>query len=806
MATVVKYILDIDTKKSAQALKDLAKVTEDLDKDLSLVKKAGSSAKAGLDNTSKGMTGLTKAANPLSMSLGKVKDTALEMANTLITASKEVFNFVTEAVDAVNRLNDMATASGLAAETIQAVELAFKASGQAASAGDTILKKFPQRMADIRKKGSEANTIIKALGIEIRDTSGKFRDSDSVFKEIISNLQGIEDQELKTATAQKIFKRDVGNLLVALGNSGPLERFTKFTKSFGVDAKASAKEAATFQQRMAALSITFAFARDKIVRAFGGMKAFNSILIEAVGTVVFLTEIISLFSNEIVILSNIIFDFVKNQIFSMVTGLGQAGLMSKALVMGLKNIGIAIKPITSASTTMNDFQKRIEQAKDRAKEAKEELGGFGKGIELSKEEAIEATKKMKILQDAIDALFKGKGDGDGKGKPGKETKNLIKEQERAIAKFKELQAVVADGDTSAKSALKSTNKLMRVFDRLKLPVKEVFLFQQALRRKIETKEIEKLEAKQAAAVKKFNELRAAFDAGNISAERALAKALQMTGAFKDLGLPTDQVNSFTNSLSKLKEQAEKIKKIESRIDLVADISAAGAASDGAAIAKVLSDKFKLLPKEISTAILGALGALEELGKKTPEEILEEGKQRNTAIANGIAMLPAVLIDVFPRLLLDLAIKIVAGVAKAIVEAFASIGRLFGDMIEAIKEFFTSPVDAIHEGFANFVGFLSAPFGGEKLGGGRVHFPAGEGGLRFTGRQRGLALLHPGEVVTPRSGRMSQGLERRFQGGQAPNIVINSAVVDGNVIDTLVRQIEERFLTFGTSQSTLFGGG
>ena len=101
--------------------------------------------------------------------------------------------------------------------------------------------------------------------------------------------------------------------------------------------------------------------------------------------------------------------------------------------------------------------------------------------------------------------------------------------------------------------------------------------------------------------------------------------------------------------------------------------------------------------------------------------------------------------------------------------------------------------------------MFAPFGGEKLGGGRVHFPAGEGGLRFTGRQRGLALLHPGEVVTPRSGRMSQGLERRFQGGQAPNIVINSAVVDGSVIDTLVRQIEERFLTFGTSQSTLFGG-
>ena len=249
MATVVKYILDIDTKKSAQALKDLAKVTEDLDKDLSLVKKAGSSAKTGLDDTSKRHEGLTKAANPLSLSLGKVKDTALEMASTLIAASKEVFNFVTEAVNAVNRLNDMATASGLAAETIQAVELAFKASGQAASAGDTILKKFPQRMADIRKKGTEANTIIKALGIEIRDTAGNFRDSDSVFKDLISNLQGIEDQELKTAAAQKIFKRDVGNLLVALGNSGPLERFINFTKNFGVDAKEISKSSSHFSAK-----------------------------------------------------------------------------------------------------------------------------------------------------------------------------------------------------------------------------------------------------------------------------------------------------------------------------------------------------------------------------------------------------------------------------------------------------------------------------------------------------------------------------------------------------------------------------
>ena len=802
MATVVKYILDIDTKKSSQALKDLAKVTEDLDKDLSLVKKAGSSAKTGLDNTSKGMTGLTKAANPLSMSLGKVKDTALQMANTLVAASKEVFNFVTEAVNAVNRLNDMATASGLAAETIQAVELAFRASGQAASAGDSILKKFPQRMADIRKKGTEANQIIKALGIEIRDTAGNFRDSDSVFKDLISNLQGIEDQELKTAAAQKIFKRDVGNLLVALGNSGPLERFINFTKNFGVDAKKSAGQAATFQQRIAALSIAFSFARDRIVSAFGGMKAFNSLLLEAVGTVVFVTEIISLFSGEIIGLSKNIFNFVKNRLVAMVTGLSNVGLVAKAASIGLQNIASTLKPIAKATTPLDEYQKRIRQAKNRAKEAKKELSDFGKNIELSGDDAKIATEKMKRLKDAIDKLF-GEGDKGAEGQK-KSTQDLQKEQDRAIAKFKELKAVFNDGDTSAKAALKSTNKLIRVFDRLQIPIKDLKAFQTVLKQKINTAELEKFQAKQAAARKKFDELKASFDAGNISAEKALAKAVQMTGAFKDLKLPTEEVNSFTESLRKLQEQAKKIKTIESRIQIFADITGAAAAGDGPAIAKILSDMLGLLPEKISGAIVGAFGAIEELGKKTPEEMIEEGRQRNEAIANGIAMLPRVLLEVFPRLLLDLAFRIVQGFIKAIFTIPTAIKNSFGELGKMLIEFFSKPGEAIREGFSNFRNFIFS-FGGQKLGGGPIHFPAGQGGLRFTGQQRGLAMLHEGEVVTPRSGRMSQGLQRRFQGGQAPNIVINSAVVDGNVIDTLVRQIEEKFLTFGTSQSTLFGG-
>ena len=92
----------------------------------------------------------------------------------------------------------------------------------------------------------------------------------------------------------------------------------------------------------------------------------------------------------------------------------------------------------------------------------------------------------------------------------------------------------------------------------------------------------------------------------------------------------------------------------------------------------------------------------------------------------------------------------------------------------------------------------------KMNGGYFHVPQAANGLRFTGEKRGLAMLHEGEVVVPRSGRVPQGIANSLGGGGGINLTINSAVVDGNIIETLVRQIEERFTQFGSSTSTVLG--
>ena len=89
-------------------------------------------------------------------------------------------------------------------------------------------------------------------------------------------------------------------------------------------------------------------------------------------------------------------------------------------------------------------------------------------------------------------------------------------------------------------------------------------------------------------------------------------------------------------------------------------------------------------------------------------------------------------------------------------------------------------------------------------GGRI--PSGRQGLRMT-QGTGMALLHPNEYVVPQSGMKPQAVERTLDqinaGQQGTTININSVVTERNAIDELVRMIERRYQSFGTSKSTLF---
>jgi hypothetical protein len=158
--------------------------------------------------------------------------------------------------------------------------------------------------------------------------------------------------------------------------------------------------------------------------------------------------------------------------------------------------------------------------------------------------------------------------------------------------------------------------------------------------------------------------------------------------------------------------------------------------------------------------------------------------------------------------LKLPFEFLAAVTKGVIDAFKYIGGIFTDPLG----FIVMLGEEIAKAFERLLGFITEPFegvfGGSMMGGGRML--SGQGGLRFTGANRGLAMLHEGEMVVPRSGQMSSSVARDVEqsnavGGGSINIVINSAITERSAIDSLVEKIEQRFSAFGQSTSPLFGG-
>jgi hypothetical protein len=215
---------------------------------------------------------------------------------------------------------------------------------------------------------------------------------------------------------------------------------------------------------------------------------------------------------------------------------------------------------------------------------------------------------------------------------------------------------------------------------------------------------------------------------------------------------------------------------------------------------------------IGEAIGGALGTLAKLGERSPEEIKEQFTGFADSVAQGLEVLPRILIQVLPKFVISL----VKGIGLAILKLPAiladAIGEAFVRIWEGIKEFFRSIFtregrrERAKERRGNIKEFFKDL--GESseffLSGGRM--PAAQSGIRFTGAKRGLAMLHEGETVIPASGRTGQAEQRSMgsMGGSPINIVINSAVVENRAIDELVRRLESRFSTFGAGKSSLFG--
>jgi hypothetical protein len=181
-----------------------------------------------------------------------------------------------------------------------------------------------------------------------------------------------------------------------------------------------------------------------------------------------------------------------------------------------------------------------------------------------------------------------------------------------------------------------------------------------------------------------------------------------------------------------------------------------------------------------------------------------------------------LIDLSKLLMIDLPLALIAAIPILIVEIVQEVILLIADIYKGIVltiEGITNFIDRLKtDGIRGIIDALKEALRGlmtdmkdwivdafSMRSGGRF-IPQAAGGIRFTGSESGLALLHRGETVVPESNVTTQAVNRRLnRSGGGMNIIINADIIEGSAVDSLVRKIEERFGEFGASTSTLFGG-
>lgn len=791
MSTTVEYDILIEVLDAVKDLKKLQQETKKSKRELDTTKKSGVEFAGQLGAA---FTGISTAA-------GIVVGAVQKVAGAFIDAAVASFELSRSVVDNINDLNDLSARSSVSAQNIEALKLAFVSSGQSADSAKTIISQFPRVLTNLQKSGTQANEVLKALKVDPKN----LKDGNQAFLESIRAIEGIENQTLKAQAATAIFGRSAGDLLQALA-AGEFDEFTDSIERYGTKAGPEAsRQAAEFQKRLALLGVVTDRSKQAFIQNTGALD----FLIGALRT-----------AQQAVAGLNV---FLQN---------GQRGI--RALASDI--VTIAVKAFQALADNVISFVAGpfvgLLRAFDTLQEKVTGESLFGNAIERIAAFTIEQ-------YDLNDALKAGTEAFEAEGKIIDQSNAALEQNavqnKQTAAEVKALTKALLEKDKANKKETDSTKEAARAEKERARKRKEMFLQakaqSEAIRRgrqraaEIEAQansdllsELDKINQREKERLRTLQGITAETGKSTEAAQRAVQeRAARERGAFQQ----QQDVEAFGN----IGKVLSAITSPQGLLDAVGQ--ALGGAVGGAA-AGVLGQ-------------FAALGDVSGIDADRLEEVMaSEGKNRDEAlkqiliedkaaefeiffqaIVRGLQILPALLIQTLPPVIAEGALGLVTEIARLPISFLGAIieGAVF--VVRGIGEFFTNlPEDlgkAILGGIGDAFAFFFDPlikafeavgglFGGSFMSGGR--FLSAQGGLRFTGREQGLAMLHSGEMVVPRSGQVSSTVARDVQaqtGSGGVTININSAITERSAIDSLVRKIEDRFGSFGQSTSPLFGG-
>ena len=743
-SNIVEYTLKISDGGAKVELKKLASASDDLgdkrDKAGKKGKKAGSNLRSTFNKV-----GLAAAAGAAA-----IAGTTMAIAK-LVSGLKD---FTQEAVDMINDLGDIGNRSGVAAETIGALKAAFHASGQEASQVHQVLDVVAKKLGSLSRGSKAAEDAFKKYGIATKDLEGNLRSNNDILLDSMHVIQGLTDTSLRSRAAVELFGVGGQRLSQALG-AGNFDKFLEFVNEFGaVAGPKAAKSAALFQDSLSLQNIAMEGFREELVISLGLMDRFAASMQGIMMFFAGMKEVVLVNKEMITTLFDVGISFANKflKALNFVFNLGFVpmeeglqGMVEGIVLLGAAMLRHMIKPIAASIALMSQFAALSDVV-------------FGTKF---MESIGETLNSLAELHDALDP-----------------------NTARGFRSFQAFQVGAA--------------KSMKLFGEITSGTKD--------------------KAKEAGET--IEDLGEAAEETTEQIDHLAASASILNGLLSKLGIPRElqiggikqvvaDVEQLTQGLFALGEQG----KISQRLG-----SGRGGRDFDVLAQNIATAINKAAPKigmaiAIATAgikIAGGLGRMGETQEEIKQNVRANLQANIEAIERGLQVLPMILREVLPDLFVLFVDSLIFGFSKALAE------RL-GFVVDFLRGIFTREGrqerrderitlnDRANE-FMRRLGVLGEIISGDSLRSGGRFFPSAAGGIKFTGAEQGLAMLHRGEFVVPETGQAPQAVQRSLGAANGGGIVlnINAAVVEQNAVDELVRQIERRFLTFGSSTSPLFG--
>lgn len=135
-------------------------------------------------------------------------------------------------------INTYSTATGLSAESVNALRFAMESQGRTFDELGSALENFPERMEQFRQGGGEAAGMMELLGFKSKDANKLIADMGGTFEEVIRRVQGLPNEAHRAAIMTSLFGDSALYLSTALGDV-PLEEWKDRAK-IGIDVSADA--------------------------------------------------------------------------------------------------------------------------------------------------------------------------------------------------------------------------------------------------------------------------------------------------------------------------------------------------------------------------------------------------------------------------------------------------------------------------------------------------------------------------------------------------------------------------------------